>query len=41
MEQASLPVEDSVAGMLPIIDKATKKETGGRLWDYTGQQLAW
>ncbi|KUI69345.1 Norsolorinic acid ketoreductase [Cytospora mali] len=41
MDQAPVPVKDSVGAMVPLIDKATKEATGGRLWDYTGEILAW
>ncbi|KAI0534839.1 hypothetical protein GGR58DRAFT_504872 [Xylaria digitata] len=41
LEQAPLAVKESVDAMISIIDKATKQETAGKLWDYTGEQLTW
>ncbi|KUI53058.1 Norsolorinic acid ketoreductase [Cytospora mali] len=41
MDQAPVPVKNSVGAMVPLIEKATKEATSGRLWDYTGEQLAW
>lgn len=41
IEQPPVSIKDSVDGMVPLIGKATKQATGGRLWDYTGEQLAW
>lgn len=41
MDQAPVSVRESVDSMVPLIEKATKQATGGKLWDYTGEQLAW
>lgn len=41
LEEAPLPVEESVGGMIPIIEKATKKATGGTFWDHEGKTLPW
>ncbi|KAK7736165.1 hypothetical protein SLS53_007193 [Cytospora paraplurivora] len=41
LEEAHISVKESVDGVVPIIDKATKQGTTGRLWDYTGVPIAW
>ncbi|GJN94351.1 hypothetical protein Rhopal_007425-T1 [Rhodotorula paludigena] len=41
MAEAPVKLEQSVAGVLGIVDKATRESTGGRFWDYTGDELQW
>ena len=41
MKEADVRVEDSCNGMVTVIDGATKTSHGGRLWNYTGEQMAW
>ncbi|BGP27135.1 short-chain dehydrogenase/reductase SDR family protein [Rhodotorula toruloides] len=41
LEQAPVKLEDSVAGILKIVDGATREKTGGKFWDYTGDELSW
>jgi hypothetical protein len=33
--------KESVAGMLAIIDKATKEGQGGKFWSYTGEEMTY
>ncbi|RYP05676.1 hypothetical protein DL764_003646 [Monosporascus ibericus] len=41
MEKAFVPVEESVPKLVELIDSATKESHGGRLWNYTGEEMAW
>ncbi|GAA6048660.1 hypothetical protein JCM3770_002006 [Rhodotorula araucariae] len=41
MGEAPVTLEESVASTLRIIDGATREKTGGRFWDYTGEELKW
>ncbi|BGP02928.1 short-chain dehydrogenase/reductase SDR family protein [Rhodotorula toruloides] len=41
LEEAPVKLEDSVAGILKIVDGATREKTGGKFWDYTGDELSW
>ncbi|KAF2792530.1 NAD(P)-binding protein [Melanomma pulvis-pyrius CBS 109.77] len=40
-EKAPVTVEDSCSGMVKLLDGVTKESYGGKLWDYTGEQLPW
>lgn len=41
LEQAPVTVVDSCSGMVKLLDGVTKELHGGKLWDYTGEQLPW
>ncbi|KAI6081464.1 NAD(P)-binding protein [Hypoxylon rubiginosum] len=41
LEQAFVTVEDSAAGVVKLVDGATKESHGGRFWNYTGDEVAW
>ncbi|TVY73252.1 Short chain dehydrogenase gsfK [Lachnellula suecica] len=41
LEKAILTVEESVAGLMKVIDAATKETHSGRLWKYDGEQVQW
>jgi hypothetical protein len=32
--------EESAAGILSVVDNATKESHGGRFWDYKGEQMS-
>lgn len=40
LERASITVEDSVNGMLKVIDEAKRQEKA-QFIDYTGKEVAW
>ena len=40
-EQAPVSVQDSVTGMLRVIDGATKETHSGRFWTYEGTEIPW
>lgn len=37
---AEVPVQDSVAGILKLVEKASKKDSG-RFFDYRGREISW
>ncbi|OTA97018.1 hypothetical protein M434DRAFT_19239 [Hypoxylon sp. CO27-5] len=41
LEKAFVTVEDSAAGVVKVIDGATKESHGGKFWNYTGEEIAW
>ncbi|TVY84799.1 Norsolorinic acid ketoreductase [Lachnellula suecica] len=41
LEKAELTVDESVGGVVKLIDGATKQETSGRFWNYLGGQEVW
>lgn len=41
LKEAPLSVEDSVGGMLQVIDGATKESTGARFVKWNGEQVSW
>jgi norsolorinic acid ketoreductase len=43
MDASEVPVklDDSVAGLLNVIDAATKETHSGKFWDQTGTQMPW
>ncbi|EGX89761.1 Short-chain dehydrogenase/reductase SDR [Cordyceps militaris CM01] len=41
LEQASITVDESVQGVVKVIDAATKETHSGKLWLWTGQQEPW
>jgi norsolorinic acid ketoreductase len=41
LEQAPVTVQESCAGMIKVIDKASKEEYGGKMWAHEGEQMAW
>ena len=40
-EKAAITVEESVTGLIKVIDAATRETHGGKLWAYNGRQLPW
>ncbi|TVY36965.1 Norsolorinic acid ketoreductase [Lachnellula subtilissima] len=41
VEEASTTLEDSVNGMIKVINVATRDTHGGKLWEYNGSQVPW
>jgi len=41
LDEAPVKLEDSVQGVLKVIDGATLQKSGGKFWDYTGDELTW
>ena len=41
MKEAPLPVADCVAGIMRMLDAATRDSHSGRFWSYDGTELAW
>ncbi|BGP51681.1 hypothetical protein JCM10450v2_007631 [Rhodotorula kratochvilovae] len=41
MEEAPFTLKESVESTLRIMDGATREKSGGRFWDYTGEELTW
>jgi norsolorinic acid ketoreductase len=41
LEEAPVPVVESCTGMVRVIDGASKKSHGGKLWSYEGETLSW
>ncbi|GAA5903384.1 hypothetical protein JCM8208_001905 [Rhodotorula glutinis] len=41
LDEAPVKLEDSVAGVLKLVDGATREKSGGKFWDYTGDELTW
>ncbi|KAK3349155.1 hypothetical protein B0T25DRAFT_504176 [Lasiosphaeria hispida] len=41
LEEAPTPVDESIKGMVKVIDQATKEATGGNFWNYDGDKLQW
>ncbi|KAH9897335.1 hypothetical protein F4778DRAFT_783426 [Xylariomycetidae sp. FL2044] len=41
IEKALVPVDESVAGVVKVIDGASKQSHGDRFWDYTGKEVPW
>lgn len=40
-EQAAITVEQSVTGVIKVIDAATRETHGGKLWTWEGRQMPW
>ncbi|SPQ24832.1 959f1f8e-e6e7-498b-9f1d-ceeb1299ed37 [Thermothielavioides terrestris] len=40
-EKAAITVEESVNGLIRVIDAATRETHSGALWKYTGEQSPW
>lgn len=40
-EKAAIPIEQSVHGMIKVIDVATRETHGGKLWVWDGRQVPW
>ena len=36
-----ITASEGVAGVLSVVDKATKETHGGKFWNYTGEQFEW
>ena len=41
LEKAAITVQESVTGMIEVIDAATRKTHGGKLWAYDGREVPW
>ncbi|KAK0108493.1 hypothetical protein ONS95_003297 [Cadophora gregata] len=41
IEKAEITLEESINGLVSVIDKATKEETSGKLMNYDGNVLPW
>ncbi|KAL3421809.1 aflatoxin biosynthesis ketoreductase nor-1 [Phlyctema vagabunda] len=41
LEKASITVEESVTGVVKLIDGATREKTSGRFLNYTGEEFPW
>jgi hypothetical protein len=41
VHQADITLEDSINGLVSVIDKATREETSGNLMNYDGSVLPW
>ncbi|TVY17965.1 Norsolorinic acid ketoreductase [Lachnellula arida] len=41
VKEAPVTTEDSVNGIIKVIDVATRETHGGKLWEYTGSQVPW
>ena len=41
VEKAETPVDESVEGVVKIVDGATREKTSGKLWMYTGELSPW
>jgi NAD(P)-dependent dehydrogenase (short-subunit alcohol dehydrogenase family) len=41
IEKATLTLEESVSGMIKVIDVASRDSHGGKLWDYKGEEVPW
>jgi hypothetical protein len=40
-EKATMTVEQSVVGMINVIDNATRETHGGKMWTWDGRQVPW
>lgn len=40
-EKAAITVEESVSGLIKVIDASSRETHGGKLWVYDGQQVPW
>jgi hypothetical protein len=41
IEKATLTLEESVSGMIKVIDVASRDSHGGKLWEYNGEEVPW
>lgn len=41
VEESQMEAEESVGGMVTLIDGAGKATHGGRMWEWTGVEAAW
>ncbi|TVY92209.1 Norsolorinic acid ketoreductase [Lachnellula willkommii] len=41
VKEAPVTTEDSVKGIIKVIDVATRDTHGGKLWEYNGSQVPW
>ena len=41
MPEAPVKLEDSINGMIGVLDVATKETHGGKMWGFDGKQQAW
>ncbi|KAI5861162.1 NAD(P)-binding protein [Durotheca rogersii] len=41
LEKAFVTVDDSCDGIFKLISESTKEATGGRFWNYDGEELPW
>ena len=40
-EKAAISVEESVRGMIKVVDAATRETHGGKLWSWEGGVVPW
>lgn len=40
-EKAAITVDESVNGIIKVIDASTRETHSGKLWVYTGQESPW
>jgi hypothetical protein len=41
IEKAAITLEESVAGIVKVIDVASRDSHGGKLWEYNGGEVPW
>ncbi|PQE20079.1 Short-chain dehydrogenase reductase SDR protein [Rutstroemia sp. NJR-2017a BBW] len=41
LPEAPVLLDDSIKGMISVLDAATKESHGGKMWGYDGKQQAW
>ena len=41
VEKAAITVQESVTGMIKVIDAAARETHSGKLWTYDGRQVPW
>ncbi|KAK3292175.1 uncharacterized protein B0H64DRAFT_405861 [Chaetomium fimeti] len=41
LTEAEVPVDESVGGLIKVIDAATRDTHSGKLWNYKGEHVAW
>lgn len=41
IDKAAITVDESVNGLINVIDAATRGTHSGKLWAYTGNELPW
>ena len=41
IEKATLTLEESVTGIVKVIDVANRDSHGGKLWEYKGREVSW
>lgn len=41
LEKASITVDESVKGVVKVIDASTRETHSGKLWTFTGEEEPW